>query len=1038
MPIDLESILGPPPPAKKEPLDLSAILGPPPVTVEKTQPVIDLKSILGEPPQKVGVGEAIGAGVAEAIDPFGLLSKSAVETGKKEKEVGGIAAQAVANLGTNIAAGLGAAAAGGAIAGPVGALLGPIVYGVYQGFGREYIRSTIEGRDPSVARGLALSALEVNPLVKSGTKLMKVLRAAGQVVGEGAVEYSYDKNTKAAALASGLGLLGGAAILKTPLSAKPSPNMAAKLADDFSNSLTMPEGRDLLMRVAERSKTDLVDLPAEIPIDFKKWYLQMEGEKAGTVNTQWKRKTKNLSKENLQEYWNIKQTQDILLDESKKMRQSLSSEIAANGLQDNTSGIGRTLKDAKFIARDADAVTGLNIEGTLDLLSLARNKHDTITGTEMRKILPTVRLAKKLKLNPNDIGYALDGLDDKISPAGRAILATPKGQEVLQGYRTAFDDARKIMRANGYDVGELSNYLPMYSLKGAELAGALDTAKVKLNDGMVKYNIPQGPTALVDLRKAATKAGDTDLLNTLVDLDAIYNNANFPSWKKEKTGLTKLDEIDVLIGSALGQGDKKRIGYEASAAMSRRGDMPELMRNYNVNELYLQYINGNLKAVNFDKPLRQLESVAQALKVLGMEETHKYFTTLGKQIAGAESVFMADINRRIRQASFTANKVLANNPTLWDKMYYGTVKNLPDIHNWAAATVYPSYLGLNVRAGLRNLTQPLMVTSPELGAYGYKLAAKTPKHWYTAATNPQQVEQLLLNKGLISDRFHGEEIVKEGMLQSGLPGRTVDAFNKIAMWGYGKTDVINRYVTWNMAQEWAQDIAKGNKAALKALDQLSTGAKAQLKANDIRPTDTARLGEFLGKYLIAKTQFHYGKEQLSQFGREYGKMVSMFTKWPAMIGSDIVEMYKTRGVGKGTLEFAQKYMAPLGILMSIDHMARESREKPSTGKYLFGELSSYSPLSAVKGLSEGQLGSPLIRMGLGAIGGGIGAIETASKGPRAVGLVGRELAREMGASFIPIASPVINEIDKIRKNMLGKPKISDILLNEAGFPRKNN
>jgi hypothetical protein len=75
------------------------------------------------------------------------------------------------------------------------------IYGLYAGIGQETARSKAEGKDFSPARALTAAALEINPLVKSASRAVKLSRVAAQVAGATGLEYAHSKDNIAAGTA---------------------------------------------------------------------------------------------------------------------------------------------------------------------------------------------------------------------------------------------------------------------------------------------------------------------------------------------------------------------------------------------------------------------------------------------------------------------------------------------------------------------------------------------------------------------------------------------------------------------------------------------------------------------------------------------------------------------------------------------------------------------------------------------------------------------------------------------------------------------
>lgn len=1041
---------------------------------------VESSSLINTAGEAKGNTEAFALGVKEQLAPFNM-SQPEYQASKDKSEkaaniagnvtaavvVGALAQWGGGALGTLVAPGPGTAI--GAIGGQaLGRAAGLALFALYSGLGKEKLRANSEGKtfDPfskDLIRPSTILAVgtELNPLAKYGGKFLPTLgkELAAKTLVQSGLEAGWSASHGASmgeaavtgVITAALGTAFAAPTLlrstKAGTSAAGEAAAAKTALSNLDDVLNSDKGLDLLTTTVQRAAKEAQQMDIN-DIDFQRWVLQSDA-KPETVAREFARKTEKWKPEQFQEAWKAKEFKDIMADEAAKTRANMSHEIQAHGVPDNTSVTGRWLKDGKFVARDADMATGLNLEGMLDEFSEARNKHNFVTMGFMKPAEELAKKARKLKLSNTDIGFAVAEMNDKVSEQGRKILAQPAGQEIVAGWREAFGRARDYLRESGYDIGDRDNYLPMYSLRGVDLSIALEKSKRKL----AGYMQQEGVDNLASLKSP-------DAVKLINELNAMYKNAMGISEEDlqrqfgvntlakakgvaEASGatfspaITSLDQIDTLRRELAGQ-SKTRSGYELSALLARRGEMPELMRNFDINDLFLQYLNGNMKSVHFDKAFRKMDANIGALDALGMKETAKYFSRLSRDIAGAETGWVANANRKLEEMRFVAEKALLDgNASAWDRHYASALKGAPEALSFFTNMVYPSFLGMNVKATIRNYTQPLMVSAPELGhGYGEALAGKAMMRTaWDKFKGGVDLEDFLQKKNLLGERFHGEAITSEAGYALGTAKELARKAGDMSMWLYGKSDGINRYVTYTMGQQWAKDVIAGDKGAIIALSRASTGLKAAIKSQGIEK-DAEKLGDVLGRYLISKTQFNYGKEQLSQFGREYGRLFSMFTKWPVMVSSDITELFKKHGAAKGGSLFATKYLVPLMALTLFGKYVLDVEKNPKA-KYLIGNPSQYAPLSSIQGTLSGSLGSPLIRLGIGTASGFYDLATDTSSGNLKKTMKGLGTGvREVATTFVPGAA-VVNEIDRYR-TAHGKKKLSQQMIEKAGFPKQEN
>jgi hypothetical protein len=229
------------------------------------------------------------------------------------------------------------------------------------------------------------------------------------------------------------------------------------------------------------------------------------------------------------------------------------------------------------------------------------------------------------------------------------------------------------------------------------------------------------------------------------------------------------------------------------------------------------------------------------------------------------------------------------------------------------------------------------------------------------------IEADLQQRGLASTSL-GRVELEPGL--TGKTGRALRQFNEFTMKAYSGTDVANRKITAETAALWADALNAGSKPALAALERLPTGFKVRL-----RQAPPEQWTDILADYLIGRTQFRYGRETMNEFGRDMGSAFSMFTKWPVMVASDIVDTFQ-RNAHKGTLPGAwaatqrlgTKYMAPLAALYAaneaLQNITGDETGGPPRGvaRFLLGkDITEISPLMSVKAIDI--LANPALELG---------------------------------------------------------------------------
>jgi hypothetical protein len=302
--------------------------------------------------------------------------------------------------------------------------------------------------------------------------------------------------------------------------------------------------------------------------------------------------------------------------------------------------------------------------------------------------------------------------------------------------------------------------------------------------------------------------------------------------------------------------------------------------------------------------------------------------------------------------------------------------------------IYPNLVGLNPAGWVRNLTQPITKTIPEMGFWDIPRVMKA----YGRALKTLSTDRdRLLREGIISDgttRTLTEMPLSATSSQNKLM-RGANWWNeKIAMRIFNKTDEINRVVTAELASDLSKDILEGGtEAGLKAIRHFPPALKARaLRAIRGFDNDPEGLERAVRNHFEVQTQLAYGKVGNSEFVRDNGRLFSMMTKWPVAVGSDIATLGWKGGPKKELLQnnrkaiarFGQKYMGPylLAVLASNAIKPEEGEETNPFAELMLGRKygANFTPIESVMGLN---MTSPLIS---GLLGSATGVKEMAEAG----------------------------------------------------------
>lgn len=1001
-----------------------------------------------------GLGEAFIRGAGRELMPYWQEA----EEHRKKRTGTETLVEMVGNIGAGITAGLSAAAVGAKIgaavgsavpgpgtvlgmsAGAVGAFVATGLYAIYSGIGEEHLRSRIEGKDFSNARALAQVGLAINPILKNpgkiaktlgktGTKVLTGARVAGQGVTAGTLEYDYTDDLLSAAIA-GVLTTGVTAAFRGGMRAN-TARPPVQVTKEALDAVATP-GKSL--QFTEKFRKNLAQVPKKewklpdeknLNTGFKTWLLNtsaMEADpkivhsrfadvwgKVGKVDPKvaeeamqkaatkeagelvvkkLQEKARQEAQENL---WKTYKTYEVQMDTARQLQVDNARALGdGKELAEQVNAFSKWYKDAYFIAEGYDQRMGTNLQGAIDEVSKAEAMFSNVANVYYTKFRAAQKATKKLGLDNKTVTKYLELKDPSKVPT--------KYQKAIGQWRDVYNELHTDIGGNGFNIGYLQGYAGKKStLKGADLAYAVHRKVDELAEDAIAS------------KKRWVDLDETDEeMNFLKDLAVRYldvepDELRFSHLRQLPKAITTaaVRESDVAVPTSL---------------FTRRGGIPEFARERDAGRLAVQYLNSNLRSVYMDQGLKQIRAYQKQAEILGQNHTSDwlkaYITqqTGGKQ--GAAAVFQV-----INQGMRLAGKRWQESDSYFTRTGGKATEMAGDWLAWTNSLVYPAFLGANLQASLRNMTQPLMVTAPTLGgAFGYKTVTGGAIDTLNLIRQGKLFQEIkdLRARGIIGQTTRHDVMVQPDDLAHGAR-RYVDRINDGLMAAYSWTDELNRVVTFKSAQRWVKSLAEGDEAAVKALKELSAGRKTQLRVESpdllnpavLQKSEEAReeLTTALADWMITRTQFQYGPTQQAHFARMGGPLFSMFTKWPSMIGSDITHTLANKPLKESATKLMQRYGYGYMVLMAVDSALQDTGRAQPGWDYAVGKPTRLSPVeSAYTWSTQG----PAIQF-LEETVGSIGKVASGKEPAR------RAVARSAvtaAKSYFPVASSVLNEADR--------------------------
>lgn len=656
----------------------------------------------------------------------------------------------------------------------------------------------------------------------------------------------------------------------------------------------------------------------------------------------------------------------------------------------------RKIKDYQFVVRQMDRVRGTRLEPLLNNWNEKHNAYTRHMAAKARELESLNALAKKSGITQNELYNALD------KPDVVSFAAGPK-KEVVEAFKTFFEKAREEANALGLNVAKRENYVPHFIKDRIEISRAM-RGRISEIEKQFKINL------LSYDQEAYSKAVEAGLSKS-------------PMYRELK------DSLDYLYGEVIGTPEKmqeflasqinpRTAGtrvYSKAAATYRRAaeDVPLLLRETDTNKLAVRWASTTLKHAYMRNEFSEFEKIRDMLSKSGFKADAEVLTDwLTDNLGGTRAKTWGSATQDLQNTLLNMAEKGGTKGQLANWMLEAGPNTFMRFTN----AVYPNFLGFNIRSAIQNMTQPFLVTAPELGA------VLGPAYILRTLPKLANLKQVLTDAEQYRAAQWSTEL--QTVLEAGLKrswigeasDTTIAKFNKLAMGLYETAERANRAFVVSMGRELAKDVlnpgAGLHKSAMDFVGKLNPGVRNAVK-EAIAAQNTKEVERLLINNLLDKTIFQYNRGSMSEFGRTMGPVLSTFSKWPTVLVGDILEAYEREGLVKGTLQNMRKYVGPLVLLASANAALTEGKpftqEDEQIAALIGGEsgLTSMSPLMALR---QGIGLPPLVQSGIKVTQGALtGDIDKAIRG-----------LTSLGDAYIPVIPSIMRSINDASKLTTGE------------------
>lgn len=654
----------------------------------------------------------------------------------------------------------------------------------------------------------------------------------------------------------------------------------------------------------------------------------------------------------------------------------------------DVSDLRKKMTETNLLFREIDRKTGLDTEILQNNAYQAANKKAFWEINQYRNVRSVEQAMRKAGLESEEL-YDLVKMADK----GGISSVPDSAKEAVESVVRLNKELLEASRAGGLDIADRGPYyVPKQKKTGARYIKSMEDFYTE------QYlNLPERGRVL----KLLNKNSDLDLEEKIGSLKPRSREmAAFLYEIRKATGLKRLTDDDVrsFFQRKVLRSDPniaRAAEVDANVLYKQNPLIADFLIDKRINTIYRNNISQAGTLIHMEPVGRALDNRAALLREMGKIRSAKAIENYRK-----------DITNQYRNKLSSGTKDWIERA----KIKYGIerVENLEALWNMMTNSIYPNLVGgVNPVGLIRNLTQPMTKTIPEMGIINPLRVGKAYLKAVKTLSNPKAIRELEVAGILPSDVSDMISVKPETLTGAG--GRLyegVESFNNVMMSAFNKTDTINRIVTYELAQDMAKEIAKGSKLGRTVVKNLPPRLAREAAEYSSTWRNAAQRTEFerkLANHYAVQTQLAYGVTGNSELVRDMGRIASMLSKWPTQVGSDI----HAHALRKEWGRIGAKYGAPwLVATIAAGVLSPEEGEEEPMEEFLLGKKrgADWTGINAVTNINitppilDGILGTTV---GVADLSTGIisGDKEKARSGSKAVGRGITQFVPVLGAAW---------------------------------------
>lgn len=620
--------------------------------------------------------------------------------------------------------------------------------------------------------------------------------------------------------------------------------------------------------------------------------------------------------------------------------------------------------DTKMHLRVIDSKHNTPLETVLNTLSQNRN----LMGAAHNKFKEELNTLARSAGEEAELSAQSGKLRNAIEQKWTGSLS-PDEQKLAQGFRKYFDDAYDFVTNRVEEQGVLGVSIPKVedylSRMLVEVPEARSRIEMQLSRAAKDASAVLGKQ--VDNIAQLNKGQLSQVAQTSEAVQNLVKYLDFVSG--ESTKLDTGSKLAAAVSSSLNSEKDIRILDKVARGTLERtaptgGGIPDFLLEKNLFKAADRYIYDMLSNIYQREPLRKMNYIADQLERVGDKFNAEYVRrvvedTLGTR-SGTAARFMRDAQVELARKFDPKIQAALERGDKTSAIMWGTLKEMGNLPAFLANQIYPNVLGWRATPILTNVISGIARGAPELGgAYGY---ANYTRGTVWALKNWAQAKQQLYAKGYVPSEWTevSKRALSEGIRASfavDIPLRALEAFNKVGMALFTKSEELNRVTILGMSKMMAYDLERGSAAAARSLSKFPKDIQRQvIKAGGNREA----VEDALMSHLNSVIAMNYNRPSLYEFGRTMGPIFSTFAKWPTTIAGEVIAEYKTKPFGAATKRTLERYALPLMGLAAVDYLMQDRVEESPRLQKLVGKtgVTKAAPISAAGGFVTGELFTP--------------------------------------------------------------------------------